>query len=99
MSRARDIEILREALDLERGAVSRYAEQSARTADPRLFSFWESLRRNECGHRDELSALLARFGATPLDDPAALDDSATLNGPAASQTAAPASPPDDKATT
>ena len=50
--------------------MSRYTEQSARTADPRLFSFWESLRRNECGHRDELTALLTRFGAAPLDDEA-----------------------------
>ena len=70
MSRARDIEILREALALERGAVSRYAEQSVHTADPRLFSFWESLRRNECGHRDELTATLTRLGAAPLDDKA-----------------------------
>ena len=67
--------------------MSRYTEQSARTADPRLFSFWESLRRNECGHRDELGAFLTRLGAAPPDDPAA------------HQTAAPASPSDDKATT
>jgi rubrerythrin len=49
--------------------VSRYAEQSVHTADPRLFSFWESLRRNESGHRDELIAILTRLGAAPLDDP------------------------------
>lgn len=62
MSRARDIEILKEALVLERGAVERYAEQSAHTSDPRLFSFWESLRRNECGHRDALLTALAGPG-------------------------------------
>jgi len=68
LSRTRDIEILREAFALERGAVKRYAEQSAHTVDPRLFSFWESLRRNECGHRDELIATLARLGAAaPID--------------------------------
>ena len=79
--------------------MNRYAGQSAHTADPRLFSFWESLRRNECGHRDELTALLARLGAAPLDDPAVLNDPAALNDPATHQTAAPASPPDEKATT
>jgi hypothetical protein len=67
MAAARDIEILTEALALERGAVSRYAERCASTADPRLFSFWESLRRNECGHRD---ALLAEFARLSLTAPA-----------------------------
>jgi rubrerythrin len=62
MSHARDVEILREALALERGAVERYVEQAAATADPRLFSFWESLRRNECGHRDALVAMLNGMG-------------------------------------
>jgi rubrerythrin len=62
MSRAREVEILREALALERGAVTRYVEHSAATADPRLFSFWESLRRNECGHRDVLTAMLRSLG-------------------------------------
>ncbi|MGO8685137.1 MAG: hypothetical protein ACLQUT_11245 [Thermoleophilia bacterium] len=70
MSRARDIEILKEALALERGAVERYAEQSARTSDPRLLSFWESVRRNECGHRDALLAALAGFGEPAPNDEA-----------------------------
>lgn len=68
MSRARDIEILKEALILERGAVHRYVERGAATADPRLFSFWESLRRNECGHRDALVAALDDLDADVPDD-------------------------------
>ena len=64
MSRQHDIEILLEALELERGAVRRYVEHGAATAAPRLVSFWESLRRNEAGHRDALMAHLARLGVT-----------------------------------
>jgi rubrerythrin len=64
MSKQHDIEILLEALELERGAVRRYVEHGAATADPRLVSFWESLRRNEAGHRDALMAHLARLGVT-----------------------------------
>lgn len=62
MSTRHDIEILLEALELERGAVRRYVEHGAMTADPHLVSFWESLRRNEAGHRDALIAHLARLG-------------------------------------
>ena len=49
----------------------RYVEHGAATADPRLVSFWESLRRNEAGHRDALIAHLARLGvaAPPEADP------------------------------
>ena len=68
MSTRHDIEILLEALELERGAVRRYVEHGATTADPRLVSFWESLRRNEAGHRDALIAHLARLGvAAPAE--------------------------------
>jgi rubrerythrin len=45
---------LREALALEAEATARYAGHQARTADPRLFAFWEGLRRNESGHHTEL---------------------------------------------
>ena len=71
MSRRHDIDILLEALELERGAVRRYVEHGAATADPRLVSFWESLRRNEAGHRDAIMAHLARLGggAPPKADP------------------------------
>ncbi len=68
MSTRHDIEILLAALELERGAVRRYVEHGAMTADPRLVSFWESLRRNEAGHRDTLIAHLARLGvAAPAE--------------------------------
>ena len=50
-----DIEILREALQLEQEAVERYTRQREATADPRLIAFWEALRRNESDHRGELS--------------------------------------------
>ncbi len=51
-----DVAILRAALQLEEEAVARYAGQSAATSDPRLFAYWEALRRNETEHRDELAA-------------------------------------------
>jgi rubrerythrin len=49
-----DRAIVRAALQLEEEAVARYTEHAARTADPRLFAYWEALRRNETEHRDEL---------------------------------------------
>ena len=51
-----DAAILGAALELEEEAVARYAEQSQRATDPRLFAYWEALRRNETEHRDELRA-------------------------------------------
>ena len=33
-------------------AVARYVKHGSATADPRLFAYWESLRRNEADHRD-----------------------------------------------
>jgi rubrerythrin len=51
-----DAAILRAALVLEDEAVARYAEQGSRATDPRLFAYWEALRRNETEHRDELRA-------------------------------------------
>jgi rubrerythrin len=56
-----DAAILRAALQLEEEAVARYAEQSSRSTDPRLFTYWEALRRNETEHRDELRARLVAF--------------------------------------
>lgn len=70
--RARDVELLREALQLERDAVQRYVDHAAATSDPRLYAYWESLRRNEAGHRDELVAHLRRLDAdVPADASAA----------------------------
>jgi rubrerythrin len=61
VSVARDEELALEALRLEREAVRRYVAHSATTADPRLFAYWESLRRNEAAHRDVLEAQLRRL--------------------------------------
>jgi hypothetical protein len=60
-----DIDILLEALQLECDAVARYVEHSRGTADPRLLSYWESLRRNEAEHRDLLITELRRRGVEP----------------------------------
>ncbi len=65
MGRERDIAILSEALLLEEEAVARYVAHSGATADPRLFAYWEALRRNEAEHRDLLLAELRRLGAAP----------------------------------
>jgi len=54
-----DVAILRAALELEEEAVARYTEQSRHTADPRLFAYWEALRRNESEHRDALRTRIA----------------------------------------
>jgi rubrerythrin len=54
-----DAAILRAALELEEEAVARYAEQSLRATDPRLFAYWEALRRNEAEHRDALRTRIA----------------------------------------
>jgi rubrerythrin len=61
-----DLAILRAALELEEEAVARYTEQGHHTADPRLFAYWEALRRNETQHRDELRTRIAALekGAT-----------------------------------
>lgn len=56
-----DIEILREALQLEQEAVERYTRQRDATADPRLIAFWDALRRNESDHREELNERVAAF--------------------------------------
>jgi rubrerythrin len=59
----RDLEILREALELEEEAVARYVADQAASADPRLVAYWESLRRNEAEHRRLIAALLGSHGA------------------------------------
>jgi rubrerythrin len=62
-----DSAVLGAALQLEEEAVARYREQAATTCDPRLFAYWEALRRNESEHRDDLrrriEALAAREAA------------------------------------
>ncbi len=58
-----DLAILRAALELEEEAVARYTEQSRHTADPRLFAYWEALRRNESEHRDALRTRIAALAA------------------------------------
>jgi rubrerythrin len=60
-----DIALILEALELEEAAVRRYVDHAAATSDPRLQTYWESLRRNEAGHRGLLEAELARLGADP----------------------------------
>jgi hypothetical protein len=48
--------------------VARYVDHSAATSDPRLFTYWESLRRNEAEHRDLLIAQLRAHGVEPPAD-------------------------------
>jgi rubrerythrin len=60
-----DIALLVEALQLEREAVRRYVTHAAETSDPRLVSYWESLRRNEAEHRELLCAALRARGVEP----------------------------------
>ncbi len=91
-----DIALAREALRLEREAAGRYADRTAASDDPRLVSYWESLRRNEARHRELLSAWLLRQGEDPdLEVPArddltaaALDPQATGRHPLAPSDAA-----------
>jgi rubrerythrin len=65
VSTDRDIRIMQEALTLEIQAVQRYVDHAAMTHDPRFVAYWESLRRNESDHRDELAHRLAALGAVP----------------------------------
>lgn len=63
MSDAPDtISILRETLELERGATQRYAEHQLRACDPRSCAYWEGLRRNEADHHERIVAELAALG-------------------------------------
>jgi rubrerythrin len=71
MSDASDtIRILRETLELERAATSRYAEHQSWANDPRLCAYWEGLRRNESDHHDTIVAELAQAGAGDQDEAA-----------------------------
>jgi len=63
------IRILRETLELERAATSRYAEHQSWAGDPRLCAYWEGLRRNEADHHSAILAELARTGVAKPDDP------------------------------
>jgi len=45
--------------------VRRYVAHGAETSDPRLVSYWESLRRNEAEHRELLLAKLRERGVEP----------------------------------
>lgn len=65
MSPDGDTALLLEALQLEREAVRRYVAHGAETSDPRLVSYWESLRRNEAEHRELLLAKLRERGVEP----------------------------------
>ena len=61
----------RDALRLEREAAARYTEHPAVSSDPRLVTYWESLRRNEAEHRRLLEAWLRARGEDPdRDEPA-----------------------------
>ena len=62
MSDDQTIRILLETLALERDAQRRYADHKATTGDPRLYAFWEGLRRNESDHRGALLDALERRG-------------------------------------
>jgi rubrerythrin len=64
-TRQADVALLREALKLETAAVERYVQHSGSTSDPRLQTYWESLRRNEAAHRAMLKAELLRLGIAP----------------------------------
>jgi rubrerythrin len=63
-----DTALLLEALQLEREAVRRYVAHAAGTSDPRLVSYWESLRRNEAEHEALLCAALRTRGVEPPPD-------------------------------
>jgi rubrerythrin len=65
---AQDIAVVREALALEREAVQRYTTHPAASSDPRLVTYWESLRRNEADHRATLESWLRVHGADPDAD-------------------------------
>jgi len=76
------IRILRETLELERVATSRYAEHQSWAGDPRLCAYWEGLRRNEGDHHATILAELAKAGAVDAvaataPDGAAGDDEPT----------------------
>jgi rubrerythrin len=71
LSATRDIAMVREALRLEREAVARYTEHPAVSSDPRLVTYWESLRRNEAEHRHLLEAWLRGRDEDPDRDEAA----------------------------
>ena len=45
--------------------MARYVDHPAASDDPRLVSYWESLRRNEAQHRELLEAWLRRHGEDP----------------------------------
>jgi rubrerythrin len=60
--------MVRQALRLEREAVTRYTEHPAASSDPRLVAYWESLRRNEAEHRRLLEAWLRAHGQDPDAD-------------------------------
>ena len=60
--------MVREALRLEREAAARYTGHPAASSDPRLVTYWESLRRNEAEHRRLLEAWLRAHGEDPDRD-------------------------------
>ena len=62
------IRMLRDTLALERDATTRYAAHQRFTSDPRLYAFWEGLRRNEQEHRETVLAALRALGAPEASD-------------------------------
>jgi rubrerythrin len=60
--------MVREALRLEREAAARYIDHPAASSDPRLVTYWESLRRNEAEHRARLETWLRDHGEDPRAD-------------------------------
>ena len=58
-----DVALLRYALGLEIEAAARYTHRADGTSDPRFATYFESLRRNESQHRDELCRRLEARGA------------------------------------
>ena len=56
-----DIEMLKNALNLEREAMSRYVMHISAINDPRINAVLEGFRRNETEHRGEIEELMGRL--------------------------------------
>lgn len=56
-----DINMLNEALGLERKAIGRYIRHISLINDPRINATLEGFRRNEAGHKGEIEELMGRL--------------------------------------
>ena len=83
--------MVREALRLEREAAARYSEHPAASSDPRLVTYWESLRRNEAEHRRPPRGLAASARRGPGRRRAA-EPAARAPSPRGAAPATPAAP-------